>query len=387
MKSGNRLAIILAITFIHQILIADNFIERLRVPIKLSYSSSFGYDSNIFRLSDLERNQYYKDAHNINIITPDAAFNGTYISPKINIKYIPYLIDWLTTEFKFSFNRNMYISIPEKSYSVINSEFGIKLGSYRWIKFSHRYLPKYYLRNYKDRDYSLNDYHQAIFSSESFRISYSHPINRKIWSRIRYSRTNLYYNDHFTEYDIVNDEIESRLYFKVYKFDNNLSYSFSASNNTLDNINSEASNFDRSYKEHIYGINAKRRIKKLSYIDNFGMSLIVKHRKYVDFWSFYDFNYVEDEFLLDHSVPDVLHHGREDIEYNFSVWARNKISKSFSHEIKFKYRSKDPNSMFKIPYTNGMGTIEEVSIGDLKEFSKFEIIYKIVCNTNLDILY
>ena len=165
------------------------------------------------------------------------------------------------------------------------------------------------------------------------------------------------------------------------------SYSFSISKNILDNINSEVSNFDRSYKEHIYGFNTKKKIRKLFYIDNLGISLLIKNRMYVDFWSFHDFNYVEDELLLDHSVPDVLHHGRKDMEYNFSIWLSNKISKNFSHDIKFKYRSKDVGSSYKISYTNGTGDIEEQSIGDLKEFSKFEIIYKIVYNTNLDILH
>ena len=67
----------------------------------------------------------------------------------------------------------------------------------------------------------------------------------------------MYHNPHFTEYDIVGDEIEARLYFKGYGFDSNLFYSYSASSNVLDNINSESFNFDRSYTEHRYGFSTK----------------------------------------------------------------------------------------------------------------------------------
>jgi len=391
MKIETRLLAILIGSLLCQALMANNLIDRFRVPIKLYSSSSFGYDNNVFRLSDLERNQEYSNSKDINIIN-SRTFDGAYISPKISIKYAPHIIDQFKTEFKFAFNRNVYMSIPEKSYSVINSELGIKLGSYRWIRFSHRYLPRYYLKNYKDRDYSLNDYYECLFSSESFKISYSHPINRKIWSRVKYSKINMYYNDHFTEYDIVSNEIEARLYFKMRGFDSNFAYSYSASSNILDDINSESSNSDRSYKTHVYGLSTKKKIRKISYVDNFGISLIVKNRIYEDLWPEDDFEYIDfdSDYVegteLSGSVSDPLHYGRQDVEYNFSIWLSNKINKTFSHEVRLKYRWKDVHSEFMVNYINGMSDVEEVLINDLKEFNKFEIIYKITYNMNLDIL-
>ena len=109
---------------------------------------------------------------------------------------------YFRTEFEFSFHRNIYLSIPEKSYSIYNSKLGIKLGSYRWIRLSHRYLPEYYLRNFIDRDYSLYGYYECLFSSESFKLSYSHPISRKTWLRLKYGKTRLLYDSHFSEFDV-----------------------------------------------------------------------------------------------------------------------------------------------------------------------------------------
>ena len=106
----------------------------------------------------------------------------------------------------------------------------------------------------------------------------------------------MYYNPHFTEYDIVSDEIEARLYFKGYGFDSNLFYSYSASNNILDNINSELTNFDRSYREHRYGFSTKRKIKKLSYIDNLGISLIIRNRMHE--MDYQEYCYDEQDLIL-----------------------------------------------------------------------------------------
>ena len=83
---------------------------------------------------------------------------------------------------------------------------------------------------------------------------------------------------------------------------------------------------------------------------------------------------------------DPLHNGREDIEYNFSIWVGNKINKKLSHEFKLKHRSKDVFSPYRINYYNGNGDIQEILVSNLREYSKFEVVYKIIYNINLDIL-
>ena len=120
--------------------------------------------------------------------------------------------------------------------------------------------------------------------------------------------------------------------------------------------------------------------------------MIIKNRIYAGLWSEDDFEYIDfdSDYVegteLSGSVSDPLHYGRQDVEYNFSIWLSNKINKAFSHEVRLKYRWKDVHSEFMVNYINGMSDVEEVLINDLKEFNKFEIIYKITYNMNLDIL-
>ncbi len=364
MKLKSNTSLILLFFTFCQCLFSDGF----RVPIKLSYSSLFGYDSNVFRLSDLERNQDYQD---FNIINSDT-FDAPYINSRLGIKYAPYIFKNFKTEFKFSFSNNNYITTLDKSYSVINSEFGIKLAPYRWIKISHRYLPQYYLRNFRDKDYSLYDYYQALFSSEGFIISYSNRIHKKNWLRIKYSRTNLYYDSNFTEFDIVKNSLEARLYCKILGFDSNFSYMVSLGENTSYEQGYNSTIYDRSYTEHTYGAYIKKRIKKSSYVNTIGFSSTIKNRIFLD--------------KSEVEVFDPLHNGREDIEYNFSIWVGNKINKKLSHEFKLKHRSKDVFSPYRINYYNGNGDIQEILVSNLREYSKFEVVYKIIYNINLDIL-
>ena len=364
MKLKNNIGLILLSIVCFGCLFSDGF----RVPIKLSYSSSFGYDSNVFRLSDLERNQKYDQ--DIVIINSDT-FDAPYINSRLGTKYAPKIFKKFKTEFNFSFSGNSYITIPDKSFLVINSGFGIKFAPYRWIKISHRYLPQYYLRNFRDKDYSIHDYYQTEFSSEGFVISFSNRIYKKNWFRIKYSRTNLYYNDNFTEFDIEKNSFEAKLYCKILEFDSNLSYMISIGNNPSYDQGYNSTIYDRSYTEHAYGVYAKKRIKKSNFINVVGLSSIIKNRIFLD--------------RSEVDVFDPLHNGRQDIEYNFSIWVGNKINKKLSHEFKLKHRSKDVFSKYKINYYNGTGDVEEILVSDLREYRKFEVVYKITYNINLNV--
>ena len=365
MKLKNNPAIVLAITILVQFLLADGF----KVPIKVSYSSSIGYDNNVFRLPDLELNQVYQN--DVYVMDSDA-FDAPYLIPKLSAKYSPEIFKNFKTEFKFSFSRNSYITIPNKSYSIINSDFGMKLASYRWIKISYRFLPQYYLRNFKDKDYSLNDYYSALFSSETISFSYSNRLYKKNWIRVKYSQVNLYYDSHFTEFDINKNEFEAKIYYNLFNFSLNSSYGISLAENISFGDGSNSTIYDRSYTEHVYGIYAKKKIKKSNLISTFGLSSIIKYRIFLD----------ESEV----EIIDPLHSGRKDLEYNFSIWVGNKINKKLSHEFRLKYRSKDVYSAYRVNYYNGYGNIDNISVSDFKSFTKFEIVYKIVYSTNLDIL-
>ena len=49
------------------------------------------------------------------------------------------------------------------------------LGSYQWLKMGYRYIPKFYLKEYRDLDLPGSPYLSCNFLSQSFFISYSIP--------------------------------------------------------------------------------------------------------------------------------------------------------------------------------------------------------------------
>ena len=346
---------------------SQTLLDRLNVPIYLSTTLSTGYDTNIFRLSEFEKQfEFY---NYIPIIDGDQ-FHSSYIAPKISISYSPALISGVKTQLTSSLSRTHYIDIEEKSYNVFFSQLAIKLGAYRWLKFSHRFLPEYYLRNYLDEDVAVNDYFNCSFSSESFSVSFSNPLIKKVWSRLKYTRTNLYYNIDFTEYDTVVKQFELRLYSNYFKINNSVWFSYGDGENISYATGYESSTYDRSYVEYIYGLSSNKKINFLLFVDRIGSSFIIKNRQYKE-----------------ESVDDPIHSGREDLEYHFSFWMEQKLTKSMSHQFKVKFREKDVFSDYFINYLGGTGVTQSVATTNLKSFEKFEFIYKIVLDTHLDFLF
>ena len=89
MRLKNNLFYFILLFFILAQVGAQSFTNRLRVPIKLYTSVSYGYDNNVFRLSNLEIKDY--ESHevlgwNIPIINSEG-FDNAYITPKVSIKY------------------------------------------------------------------------------------------------------------------------------------------------------------------------------------------------------------------------------------------------------------------------------------------------------------
>jgi len=79
-----------------------------------------------------------------------------------------------------------------------------KLKSYSWLRFGIRYIPKYYLRNFLDRDMSNVDFYECTFSSTEYFSNYSFPLKRikRAWVKLYFGFTQEYYNPSFTEFDL-----------------------------------------------------------------------------------------------------------------------------------------------------------------------------------------
>ena len=126
------------------------------------------------------------------------------LKPGIKFIYSPTFLDGKTTNIVTSISYSHYVQEVNKSYLISNLSLEIKLRSYSWIKVGIRDIPKYYLRNYHDRDLSNTDYYVCTFSSQKYFTSYSLPIKRlrSTWMKIYSEYTKEYYNPHFTEFDL-----------------------------------------------------------------------------------------------------------------------------------------------------------------------------------------
>ena len=96
---------------------------------------------------------------------------------------------------------------------------------------------------------------------------------------------------------------------------------------------------------------------KSKIVNQVGFSSLVKNRVYVS-----------------ESEQDVLHSGREHLEYNLAFWVKKEFNKTIDISVKFKYRYRDVTSAYEW-------------VSELKEFNKFEVIFNISYKKALNILF
>ncbi len=271
--------LVLFIFFIGSFLFSQNLVDRFRVPVTIKTKIGFGYDSNFLRLSEKDMDSGNAYQHGI-ISTIDSPI----IKPSVQLIYSPILFENHMVNFISSFSYSHYNEILKKSYFISSFSLEFKLKSYSWIKFGMRDVPKFYLRNFIDRDGLSNDYQQCTFSSQKFFGSYSFPILnlKRTWVRTKYEHVNEFYNSYFTEFDLKKDMVQIELNHKM-KNNNHIKIAIAhgtADNFTFNNSSLVSTYIDRSYVFENYRLSFN--IKKHSYkmINKFGFSNFLQIRKY-----------------------------------------------------------------------------------------------------------
>ena len=132
---------------IGSLLFSQNMINRLRVPIQIRTAIGFGYDNNFLRLSEKEIREDDVTEYGIS-----STLDSPILKPTVKLIYSPAIIDGKTTNIITSVSYSHFTQADQKSYLISNISMEMKLRSYSWLKIGFRYLPKYYLQNYIDRD-------------------------------------------------------------------------------------------------------------------------------------------------------------------------------------------------------------------------------------------
>ena len=110
---------------------------------------------------------------------------------------------------------------------------------------------------------SKEQYEVCTFSIESFSVSYSHPLTKRNWIKLKLNNTNYFYNESFTEFDTRIIQFESKYYFRFLKSSNSIWYSYSDGDNISTNNGYYSTNVNRSYGEHNLGVSFKKKLRKI----------------------------------------------------------------------------------------------------------------------------
>jgi len=331
----------------------------MKVPVIIKGKIGFGYDNNILRLSDKE---IIEDDVNQYGIT--STIDSPILKPSLKLIYSPAIIDGKTTNIISSVSYSHFTQVEQKSYLITNLSFEMKLSSYSWLKAGIRDIPKYYLRNYHDRDLSNIDYYECTFSSQKYYGSYSYPIKwmRSTWLRIYADFTKEYYNVYFTEFDLHKTMFQFDLNHKSKK---KYKIKISLSHGNADNINYgsnlTSTSFDRSYIFDKVRGETIFNIRKLKAINDVGI-LVQLEQRYYDLLS-EKYSFDNWKYYLDGRVK---------------MWVDWDIFDGLGFKTYYQFRWRDASTQI-------YGDFDWVE--DIKSYSKHEFWLEFSYKFIIDILY
>ncbi len=344
---------------IGSLLFSQNMINRMKVPVIIKGKMGFGYDNNFLRLSDKEIREDDVTEYGIS-----STLDSPILKPTVKLIYSPAIIDGKTTNIITSVSYSHFTQADQKSYLISNVSMEIKLRSYSWIKVGIRDIPKYYLRNYHDRDLSNVDYYNCTFSNRGYFASYSLPIKRlhRTWMKVYADFTKEYYNPNFTEFDLDKWMLQTDM---NHRFKGKHKMKLSISHGSAENINYgsnlPSTGFDRSYifdkvrGEFVYKV---RRINK---IDDIGISFQLEQRYY-------------DLLSEKYSIGNWKYY----LDGRAKVWVNWDIIDDIGFKTYYQFRWRDASTQI-------YGDFEWVE--DVKSYSKHEFWLEFSYKFITDILY
>lgn len=323
--------------------------EKEKKKKKPDFSVEFGlrtmYDDNILKYSDkyLERFMNRQDEGRFHVET----YDDIVIRPSLKTSVSYRLIKNLRTDVDILFNRSQYVVNNIKTWDYFSTSLRQFYGKKGHIRVSYNYIPKFYIRHYRDEDYTSligfgpESFKTMFFSKETYGFWVQHTVFKKTNLRLSADYANYFYNVHYIEYDSKDISYEARimqtfsekLRFQVaYSFTSSKAKGFDQAHETFDTSNdADASFIDNSFSASVT-------YKLPSY---FGLSNDIS----------FDGKFGERQFTSRHYIEyDMLHAGRRDYNYNFSVSYGVRISKSMNASVFYNYLERVTNSKSAINY-------------------------------------
>ncbi|MBC8213203.1 MAG: hypothetical protein ISR90_03935 [Candidatus Marinimicrobia bacterium] len=317
---------------------ASSFIVGFKVPVYLTASIRFGYDSNVLKLSSEEQSR-----DEVNFILGSAdTFDSGFTRKNLMIKYSPRIIENHKTKIVMNIAQTEYYQHSDKSFVSFSVSAEQHFDSYHWLKFRYSNLPTYYIRPYRDSDTFSDGLQSCDFSNENIRLIYSVPVYNKTSIKIRLGRTKLYYNPYFTEFDT--DVTSFRTTLSIYKIKpfKFIAWAELGTGNNISYLSeTTSSKFDRSYKYNQFGGEIEWSPKSI--IKSVGFSIDIHQRYY-----------------LSEGEDDPLHSGRKHEDVKSMAWIKKDVTNKLGFSLSVVNRQKTTFSDYSW-------------VQDLKSYNKFEI--------------
>jgi len=331
--AGRKAARLSIFLLLGSVLFPQNLTNRLRVPLYFNVKSGVGYDSNYLKLSNAEQDTvaYYP------VLLGDSESVSSLISKNtFEVKYNPHFFEGHETRIRIKINYSKYFESANKSYSSFGVYFAQHLGKYEWVKLSYSYLPRYYLRDYRDKDIIIID--NIDPSSDQYLHSCFFC---------------------FTEFDLniiaIGIKLSSKDY-KNYPVQINFIQSF-ANNVTFQNGLHTTRDMNRGYSQRFFSFKLSKNNMALTIIQELGVLFSNTYRKYNS-----------------EIESDVLHYNRNQNESKINVWIGGDLNHSTGLRLDLINRSRDTFSV-------------EKWVEELKSFKKTECFVTISYTFSSDILY
>tara|TARA_B100000945_G_C20418542_1_gene616490 strand:+ start:1661 stop:2725 length:1065 start_codon:yes stop_codon:yes gene_type:complete len=350
--------IIVFIILALSILNANNIINRFRVPIEFKTSIGIGYDSNVLRFSNKQISE-----SDIYVLGANSYIDSPILKSTAKLVYKPILFKNKSFSFFTSLSYNYFINQKNKSYYINNLSTSIKLIPYSSIKIGYRFIPKYYLQNYYDRDSVVRDRLECTFASYKYYMMYSFPIYwiPRTWTKLYIENSYEDYNQNFTEFNLNKLSRQFELnYQSKNKSIIRFAYIYGNAINTTFNSQLSSTYFDRSYNFEKVQVKITFN-KKLYKITKFGIQAYLENR-------FYDLKSIR------YSLDNWKIYNDGLLKYWFDLDLYDNVDIKISHQ----YRWRDAKSQL-------YGDFEWIE--DVKSYNKHEVWIEFSFNLVSDILY
>ncbi len=318
---------LIRLLILFSLLNGQSWIDYLNSPVKWSVGLTNGYDSNVLRLSAVEKEEAALDK---SILGGAETFDSHYARFSLSVfKKIQLSDRKKQIQFYGKGNVSNYTQNKNRRYWSGNLKAIYRWGPYRKLEYSIRHLNNYYIRDYIDRDISADELANCSFTDREQRLLMSHPLKKRLWLSGIVGFTQRYFDKPFTEFDlnIVTTTLKVSKKFRGFG-----TISLEGTYGVADNISfgktAKASDLDRSYK-HMEWYLPVSYDQGILGLDEVGVSIRRDVRIY------------EAE-----TFTDPLHSGRSHTEVKFDIWGEKTLLDNLKIKGTLRYRKRETDSRF-----------------------------------------